>query len=81
MEKSCISCHNDPDRKSPKKDWQVGDVGGVFKIGHRLESKPPSRKVIRGAFGMMLGAALLLVGFGVAVAFRGRKWWRTTDPG
>ena len=37
MEKSCIGCHNHPDSRSPKKDWNVGDVVGVLKIVRPLD--------------------------------------------
>ena len=53
MEKSCLSCHNDPKGNSPKKDWQVGDVGGVIKIGRRLGTP--------GASGPGTGAALAVM--------------------
>jgi hypothetical protein len=39
MEKSCLGCHNDlsPTSKSPKRDWQIGDVVGVLKIVRPLD--------------------------------------------
>ena len=51
MEKSCVKCHNDPKRVSPKKDWQVGDVAGVIKIGRSLDDDiAATRTGLRGAF-------------------------------
>eukprot|EP00913_Durusdinium_trenchii_P010931 g10260.t1 len=62
MEKSCLTCHNDAKGKSPKKDWKVGDVGGVIKIGRRLDSGfAASTTGIRGAFVMIVGSAAVLL--------------------
>lgn len=71
MEKSCLQCHNDKDGKSPKKDWDVGDVGGVIKIGRRLDSKlAASRTGLQGTFVMILGSAAVLLGFVAVVVVR-----------
>jgi tRNA A-37 threonylcarbamoyl transferase component Bud32 len=73
MEKSCLACHNDPKGKSPKKDWQVGDVGGVIKIGHRLGIPAASRPGMGAALALMTASGVALVAF-IAVTFRrGRK--------
>ena len=65
MEKSCLSCHNDKKGKSPKKDWDVDDVGGVFKIGHRIDVERPSRGGVGFAWFGMLTSGLLFVAFAV----------------
>lgn len=65
MEKSCLTCHNDKKGRSPKKDWQVGDVGGVFKIGHRLDADRPSRGGIGIAWATMFASGLLFVAFAI----------------
>ena len=36
MEPSCIACHNGL-RDSPKRDWQVGDVRGVFEVSQSID--------------------------------------------
>ena len=69
MEKSCLACHNDPKGKSPKKDWQVGDVGGVIKIGRRLESPTGPRTGTMRALALMIASGVMLAAF-VAVTFR-----------
>ena len=70
MEKSCLSCHNDPKGKSPKKDWQVGDVGGVIKIGRRLGTPAASRPGMGAALAVMLASALTLIAFAVVTIRR-----------
>jgi tRNA A-37 threonylcarbamoyl transferase component Bud32 len=72
MEKSCLACHNDPQGSSPKKDWQVGDVGGVIKIGRRLESSTVSRTGTSVALTLMTASGVMLAAF-VLVTFRRGK--------
>jgi hypothetical protein len=73
MEKSCLACHNDPKGRSPKKDWQVGDVGGVIKIGRRLGTPTASRPGTGAALALMATSGAALAAF-VAVTFRrGRR--------
>ncbi|HKB35232.1 MAG TPA: protein kinase [Gemmataceae bacterium] len=69
MEKSCLSCHNDPKGKSPKKDWKVGDVGGVIKIGRRLDTPTVSRPGTTAALALMIASGVTLAAF-VAVTLR-----------
>jgi serine/threonine protein kinase len=66
MEKSCLACHNDPQGNSPKKDWQVGDVGGVIKIGRRLESSTVSRTGTSVALALMIASGVMLAAFVLA---------------
>ena len=76
MEKSCLNCHNNKDGKSPKKDWKEGDVGGVFKIGRRLDRDiAATHKGLRGGFVLMAGTAvtLLLLGFAVVLGSRAKR--------
>jgi tRNA A-37 threonylcarbamoyl transferase component Bud32 len=68
MEKSCLACHNDPRGKSPKKDWQVGDVGGVIKIGRRLGTPTASRPGTGAALALMAASGVTLAAF-AAVTF------------
>jgi tRNA A-37 threonylcarbamoyl transferase component Bud32 len=72
MEKSCLACHNDPKGNSPKKDWQVGDVGGVIKIGRRLESPTVSRTGTSAALALMAASGVLLAAFAAGTFRRGR---------
>ncbi|MHC5780079.1 Tll0287-like domain-containing protein, partial [Nostoc sp.] len=37
MKPTCVACHNTRS-DSPKKDWQVGDVRGVFSITQNLDN-------------------------------------------
>jgi hypothetical protein len=69
MEKSCLACHNDPKGKSPKKDWQVGDVGGVIKIGRRLGTPAASLPGMGAALALMTVSGATLVAF-IVVTFR-----------
>jgi hypothetical protein len=76
MEESCLNCHNSPKGESPKKDWLVGDVGGVFKIGRRLDRDIAATHAgLRGAFFWMAGTAvvLLLIGFAVVLGSKARR--------
>jgi tRNA A-37 threonylcarbamoyl transferase component Bud32 len=63
MEKSCLACHNDPKGNSPKKDWQVGDVGGVIKIGRRLDTPTVSRPGMSAALALLIASAVALAAF------------------
>jgi hypothetical protein len=73
MEKSCLSCHNDAKGKSPKKDWQVGDVGGVIKIGRRLGSPAVSRPGMAAALALLIGSGVTLAAFVAVTLRRGRQ--------
>jgi serine/threonine protein kinase len=73
MEKSCLACHNDPKGRSPKKDWQVGDVGGVIKIGRRLGTPAASRPGMGAALALMTASGLTLAAFVAVTVRRGRR--------
>jgi hypothetical protein len=67
MEKSCLGCHNHPDSRSPKKDWEVGDVVGVMKISRPLDREiANTREGLRGTFVLMGVALTLLLAISVA---------------
>jgi adenylate cyclase len=72
MEKSCLACHNDPKGRSPKKDWQVGDVGGVIKIGRRLGAPAASSPGVGAALALMAASGVTLAAF-AAWTVRGRR--------
>jgi serine/threonine protein kinase len=70
MEKSCLGCHNDvsPTSKSPKRDWQVGDVVGVLKIVRPLDREIENTQTgLRGAFALMASISTLLIGFSIVL--------------
>src|SRR5262249_57590764 len=73
MEKSCLSCHNDPKGNSPKKDWQEGDVGGVIKIGRRLGTPAASLPGMGAALALMTASGVTLAAFVVVTLRRGRQ--------
>lgn len=72
MEKSCLSCHNDPKGGSPKKDWQEGDVGGVIKIGRRLGAPAAPRPGMGAALALMVASGVTLLAF-AGVTIRSRR--------
>jgi serine/threonine protein kinase len=77
MEKSCLGCHNHPDSRSPKKDWQVGDVVGVMKIVRPLEREIADTQAgLRGAFALMGTILTVMLGLSITatvIAQRRRK--------
>lgn len=88
MKPSCVACHNThPD--SPKKDWEVGDVGGVWEITQPIDSLVHKVNTsLKGTFAMLggfsvLGIAGLTLVIGklrqTASELEGRVEERTTD--
>lgn len=76
MEKSCLGCHNDksPTSKSPKRDWQVGDVVGVLKIVRPLDREIENTQTgLRGAFLLMAATSTLLVVLSIVVTIFSRR--------
>jgi tRNA A-37 threonylcarbamoyl transferase component Bud32/anti-sigma factor RsiW len=73
MEKSCLSCHNDPKGLSPKKDWKTGDVGGVIKIGRRLGTPAASGPGTGVALALMIASGITLTGFAAVTLRRGGR--------
>jgi class 3 adenylate cyclase len=63
MEQQCVACHNStPD--SPKKDWKVGDVGGVQEVVLPIDSAFSTiRKGLLTTLGVML--TITVVGLGL----------------
>lgn len=57
MKASCVACHN-TDRDSPKKDWEVGDVGGVWEVSQQLDLSQIDQK-LKGTFTMLSGISVL----------------------
>ena len=73
METNCIGCHNN-DPNSTKRDWKVGEVGGVLEIIRPLDRDiARTRQGLRGTFVLMAavsGFLLLLSGFVLFVRSR-----------
>jgi hypothetical protein len=68
MERSCVECHNAHD-KSPRKNWQIGDVRGVLEIIRPLD-KDEARVSEAFRVALLLSAVvsgLLLAGSMLAV--------------
>ncbi len=59
MQASCVACHNNhPD--SPKRDWKVGDVRGVFEITRPLDHFfEQTKNGLKGTFFMLGGFSVL----------------------
>ena len=72
MERSCVECHN-THPKSPRKDWQEGDVRGVLKIIRPLD-KDEARVGEALCLTLLLSAVVscLLVGGSMLVVWAGR---------
>jgi hypothetical protein len=67
-----VAWHNAAKGKSPKTDWKEGDVGGVIKIGRRLDTPAASRPGMGVALALMIASGLTLMAF-VAVTVRRRR--------
>lgn len=77
MQQSCVKCHNEH-KDSPRKDWKVGEVGGVLSITRPLQRDIEStRSGLRSAFNLIAGIATLLTGVTLVVFLAARK--RTAD--
>ncbi|MGE3150654.1 MAG: DUF3365 domain-containing protein, partial [Pseudorhodoplanes sp.] len=73
----CINCHN-TDSRSPKKDWQLGDVRGVLEVTSVIDAQLAhgetlSRLMVAGAvlIGLILLAITLVVARGLTVPLAG----------
>jgi adenylate cyclase len=59
MKATCVACHN-TDPKSPKKDWEVGDVAGVWEVTQNLNSLVTMKgKELQGTFLTLGGIGVL----------------------
>jgi len=73
MQQTCVQCHNNHE-DSTKKDWKVGDVGGVLEI-----IRPLDQDAARARDGLRLTLALMaiicgsLLGLSVLVFFANRR--------
>jgi serine/threonine protein kinase len=77
MQADCIRCHNN-DTNSTKRDWKVGDVGGVLEIIRPLDRDiARTREGLRGTFVLVAavsGALLASSGLVLLVRSRRLKW-------
>jgi hypothetical protein len=74
MEANCINCHNG-DANSTKRDWKVGEVGGVLEIIRPLDRDiARTREGLRGTFLLMAAVAgTLLCLCGLPLVIRARR--------
>jgi signal transduction histidine kinase len=68
MQHECVACHNE-NVDSPKRDWQIGEVGGIVEIVYPLDSlEEISGMDWQDSYGMMGVLVMLwLGGFGLVV--------------
>jgi serine/threonine protein kinase len=78
MQEACVRCHNGHD-DSPKKDWKVGELGGVLEIIRPLDRDAErTRAGLRGTFILMAaisGSLLALSVFVLVASKRRRATW------
>jgi serine/threonine protein kinase len=74
MQADCIGCHNG-DSNSTKRDWKVGDVGGVLEIIRPLDRDiARTRDGLRGTFILMAAVSGALLGLsGLVLVLRSRR--------
>jgi hypothetical protein len=73
MLRTCVECHN-THPKSPRKDWQVGDVRGVLEIIRPLDKDEARvREALRLALLLSAVVSGLLLGGSMLVMWSGRR--------
>lgn len=73
MKQSCIDCHNS-DVASPKRDWVVGEVGGVLSITRPLKRDIDStHSGLRSAFNLIAGVGVFLTGLTLCVFWSAKR--------
>lgn len=73
MQLSCVKCHNEH-TDSPRRDWKVGEVGGLLSITRPLERDIAStRSGLRSAFNLIAGVATMLTGLTLIVFWTARR--------
>jgi serine/threonine protein kinase len=75
MQTDCIGCHNN-DTNSTKRDWKVGDVGGVLEIIRPLDRDiARTHEGLRGTFLLMAAVSGALLGLsGLILVVRPRRF-------
>ena len=72
MKQTCVKCHN-ADEKSPKRDWQEGDLAGVLVVTRPLDRDiARTRSGLRSAFLVMGVIAILPVVCSLGLLARSR---------
>ncbi len=73
MEEACVQCHNELPA-SPKRDWQVGQVGGMLEVIYPIDSLAAIADMDWKETYIMMGSLILLWvgGFGLVVQKLGR---------
>lgn len=74
MEETCVRCHNGH-LESPKKDWKIGQVGGVLEVIRPLDRDVArAREGLRGTLALMASiGGSLLAGSGIAAVVGKRR--------
>jgi hypothetical protein len=73
MERSCVECHNTHE-KSPRKDWQEGDVRGVLEIIRPLDrDEARVGEALRLALLLSAVVSCLLLGGSLIAVWAGRR--------
>ena len=81
MKESCVKCHNN-DPTSPKRDWREGDLVGVLSITRPMDQDiERTRSGLQGAFMLVGGVAILLLGFSFAYVSATRRAHGPPTPG
>lgn len=73
MQKECVECHNShPD--SPKRDWQIGQVGGLLEVVYPVDSLETIMGMSwQGTYGLLgMLVVIWMGGFGLVVLKLGR---------
>jgi tRNA A-37 threonylcarbamoyl transferase component Bud32 len=80
--KDCVNCHNG-DPNSTKRDWKVGEVGGVMEIIRPLDGDiARTREGLRGTFVLMVVVSGgMLVVSGLVLMLRSRGLGSSPNPG
>ncbi len=69
MKPSCVECHNSHPQ-TPKDDWQVGDVRGIFEVTQPLDKYVAQTNVELRSLSAMLGGLSVLGLTGIVVVIR-----------
>jgi len=78
MLKDCVVCHNER-AESTKRDWKVGDVGGVLEIIRHVRGDQTLS--LRGTFFMVTSISGSLLGLCIlSVVVESRRRFRVTPP-
>ena len=73
MQRSCVECHN-THPKSPRKDWQEGDVRGVLEIIRPLDrDEARVGEALRLALCLSAVVSALLLGGSMLAVWAGRR--------